>query len=256
MLFPGLVSVTFRQLQHAEIIQLALEAGLTGIEWGGDIHVPHGDLHRARQVRRMTEDAGLRIPSYGSYYRVWPQEPAPFAQVLETAQELGAPLIRVWAGKLGSAEADEDHRLRLADEAKQIAEQASQAGIAVAFEFHRNTLTDTLDSTLDLLKRANHPNLGTYWQPPVGTSFNDNLDSLKAVLPWLRNLHVFQWRANKQQPGETIRLPLADGEAEWRQYLFLSQIDGKDRFAMLEFVREDDPQQLKQDAEALLSWLK
>ncbi len=39
----GLVSVTFRQLSPEEIVRVAREAGLTVIEWGGDVHVPPGD---------------------------------------------------------------------------------------------------------------------------------------------------------------------------------------------------------------------
>lgn len=65
----GLVSVTFRNLAIKEIVKIVVEAGLDGIEWGGDIHVPHGDLQVAKQTMRMTEDAGLTVTAYGSYYR-------------------------------------------------------------------------------------------------------------------------------------------------------------------------------------------
>ena len=79
-----------------------VQAGLDGIEWGGDVHVPHGDLRRAREVRDMTRSEAIRIASYGSYYRVGDRAPTSFEKVLDTAVELGAPLIRVWAGKQGS----------------------------------------------------------------------------------------------------------------------------------------------------------
>ncbi len=62
----GLVSVTFRQLTPSAIITLVTRAGLDGIEWGGDVHVPHGDLVRARQVRQQTIQAGLQSAAYGS----------------------------------------------------------------------------------------------------------------------------------------------------------------------------------------------
>ena len=44
MIYPGLVSVTFRKLSPEEIVQLVVSSGLKGIEWGGDIHLPHGIL--------------------------------------------------------------------------------------------------------------------------------------------------------------------------------------------------------------------
>src|SRR5690554_991382 len=97
---PGLVSITFRQKQPQEIIRLCEVSQLQGIEWGGDVHVPQGNLAKARQVRRWCDDAGLQIVAYGSYYRTsYSEAEMPFAQVLETAKELGAPLIRAWAGK-------------------------------------------------------------------------------------------------------------------------------------------------------------
>src|SRR6187549_164575 len=94
----GLVSVTFRQLPPREIVDLARRAELGGIEWGGDVHVPAGDAGRAREVRAMTEDAGLSIVAYGSYYRAGEEDEAAFAPVLDSACALGAPAIRIWAG--------------------------------------------------------------------------------------------------------------------------------------------------------------
>src|SRR6185312_13188931 len=100
MISPGLVSITFRALTPAEVIALARQAGLRGIEWGGDIHVPHGNGARAREVKEMTAEAGLTVAAYGSYYRAGQADSSglTFDAVLETALELGAPLIRVWAG--------------------------------------------------------------------------------------------------------------------------------------------------------------
>ena len=60
---PGLVSVTFRKLLPHEIIDLVVKSGLSGIEWGGDVHVPHGEADTARMVKRMTLDAGLNVSS-------------------------------------------------------------------------------------------------------------------------------------------------------------------------------------------------
>ena len=42
MLKTGVCSVTFRNLNVERIIELVVEAGLDGIEWGGDVHVPTG----------------------------------------------------------------------------------------------------------------------------------------------------------------------------------------------------------------------
>lgn len=36
----GLTSISFRGKTCTEVIGLAKKAGLDGIEWGGDVHVP------------------------------------------------------------------------------------------------------------------------------------------------------------------------------------------------------------------------
>ena len=70
----GLTSVTFRALSISKIVQLAAAAGLDGIEWGGDIHVPAGDIQSAVFALQETEKAGLEVLSYGSYYHGLPEE--------------------------------------------------------------------------------------------------------------------------------------------------------------------------------------
>ena len=248
MIHTGLVSITFRKLSPAQIVELVSESGLEGIEWGGDIHVPHGDVARAREVRKITADAGLSIPSYGSYYRAGLAEPAPFEAVLATVVELAAPVIRVWAGKQGSAEADDDYRKMVIDDSARIADLAASSGITVAYEFHPNTLTDTVDSTLDLLKTASRDNLKTYWQPQTDVPAETCLAELNAVLGRLSHVHAFYWVG-----GPKGRRPLADGAGDWKRY-FQALAAGGDRYVMLEFVKDDSPEMFIQDAATLRSW--
>jgi sugar phosphate isomerase/epimerase len=250
MIYPGLVTITFRQLTPPEVIELVKRAGLLGLEWGGDIHVPHGDLVRARQVRQQTEAAGLQTAAYGSYYRVGHGEPVPFETILDTAVELGAPLIRVWAGKQGSAASDEAYRRQVVEDSRRIANLAAQAGIGLAYEFHANTLTDTAASAHALLEAVAHDNIAAYWQPPRYWSVEQNLAGLAAVFPWLSHVHVYKWDTSS---GE--RLPLISGEAEWQTYLNKVKTSGRDHFALLEFVVADSPQNFQRDAATLKKWL-
>jgi len=256
MIHPGLVSVTFRQLTPRQIIDLVQQTRLECIEWGGDIHVPHGDVHKARQVGEMTKAAGLRVSSYGSYYRVWPREPVPFDLVLETAVALGAPVIRVWAGKLGSAQAGEDHWKHVIRESREIARKADQEGIGVAFEYHPNTLTDTQTSALRLLREADHPNLFSYWQAPVNETHSECLAGINSILPWLWNLHVYAWKAAPPGQEQASRLALVEAERAWIDYFQCAAATGQEHDALLEFVKDDSPELFLQDADELLRLLK
>jgi 3-dehydroshikimate dehydratase len=253
MIDSGLVSVSFRALSPREVVDLVCQAGLSGIEWGGDVHVPHGDIAQAGHVRKLTEDAGLQIPNYGSYYRVGHEESGPFESVLETAVALGADTIRVWAGKIGSDEADADYRRMVIEDTQRIVDLAAAANVTVAYEFHGNTLTDSYASTLQLLTTVDRPSLRTFWQPPKGSDSQKNLDGLETIAPWTQHVHLFSWELART--GETIRLPLADHSPQWQAYLDRIKALPDDRFALLEFVRNDDPQQFLADAATLTEWL-
>lgn len=253
MLHPGLVSITFRKLSPAEIVALVRKAGLRGIEWGGDIHVPHGDVGRAREVAALTQEAGLRVAAYGSYYRAgWSElNGLPFKLVLDSAVELGAPTIRVWAGNKGSADAGESERWAVIEDLRRIAGLAAQVGVTISTEFHGGTLTDTNDSASQLLVEVDHPNVFTYWQPHVGEETPECVDGLRAVLPRVSNVHVFHW-----WPTSADRHPLAEGAARWAEFLReLKPLSGE-RFAMLEFVKGDEPEAFMRDAATLAEWLR
>lgn len=252
MIHSGLVSITFRKLAPQEIVDLVAQSGLDAIEWGGDIHAPHGDVARAREVQQMTLDAGLTVAAYGSYYRVGHGEPGPFAQVVESAVALGAPLIRVWAGKQETASADAAYWERVIQDSRAIADLAQQAGLVIAYEFHGNTLTDTHASTRKLLKAVARDNIKTYWQPLVQATVADNLAGLDAVRPWLTNVHVFSWRA---VDGQHERLLLEAQTVAWAQYFAKIATTGRDHIAMIEFVRDDTPENFLKDAATLKAWL-
>lgn len=248
MIHTGLVSVTFRKLPPEEIVALAVEAGVQAIEWGGDVHVPHGDTQQATTVRRLTQKAGLESPSYGSYYRVGFDNPGAFRNVLETALALGAGIIRVWAGRVGSQDADADDWRRVIDDSIRIADLAQEAGLTVAYEYHARTLTDTLAAAQQLLAEVNHPAILSHWQPRDHLSSAENLAELRALLPWVRVVHV----QSVARVGEGLeRRPLAETATAWRDYLSVLGAQPSPYYALIEFVRDDRPEQFLADAATL-----
>lgn len=254
ILYSGLVSITFRNLKVEEIIKLVVKSGLDGIEWGGDIHVPHGNIKKAKQVAELTKDAGLNIPSYGSYYKVGckNEEIGSFERVLETAVVLEVPTIRVWAGDRGSKEADNDWWKIVIEDSQKIAEKAEEYGIKIAYEYHDNTLTDTLESALKLLKEVGHTNLSTYWQPPHRLTHEECCQDIKGISTYLEHIHVFYWTDNP----ERVRHPLIDNKSNWEGYLkVVAELPGE-HYVMLEFVKDDSVEQFLHDAKVLKSIIK
>lgn len=247
----GLCSVTFRELSVNEIIKLVREADLDGIEWGGDVHVPPGDIGKAKEVASLTKEAGLDVVSYGSYYRVGISNDISFETILKTAVHLTAPSIRVWAGRLGSDEVDDIYRKNVVEDGQRIAELAKKYNITIHFEYHGRTLTDTPESAVALMKDINHTNAKLYWQPAVGEAVDKRLKSIEKVRPWLSHIHVFHW-------DELEKLPLSQGINEWQQYIeFINQSKGTGiRHFLMEFVKDNNPKQFLEDAKTLKKLLK
>ena len=247
---PGLVTITFRAFSPREIVELAAKAKLVGLEWGGDVHVPVGELARAAEVRKMTADMGLRTVAYGSYVRLGEEGArGQLTAAVQTARALGAPAIRVWAGKRGSAAADADYRKRVVADALRLAELAAAEQIVVCYEYHDGTLTDTDASAHELLAATQHPWIKTLWQPPHDLDIDGRCESLRGVLPWLQHVHVFHW------PRRGERAALSEGAAGWPRYIQTLREHSRECPLLLEFVRGDDPQQLLADARTLHEWI-
>lgn len=246
----GLCSVTFRQHSSTAILSMAVDAEIKAIEWGTDVHLPPGDLKNARAIRSACADFGIITPTIGSYIRCVETSSSDFSSVLETSQELGATSIRIWAGTQGSAETEATHRKEIAARINNYCEMAAAQGLELALEYHQNTLTDTVASTLQLLREVDHVSLCTYWQPHKSGPVDNAQAELDALKDHLHNVHVFHWESYND------RHSLAAGRQYWTA-VFAHLIalpkpkNVKDRFAFLEFVKNDDPEHFQRDAAIL-----
>ena len=262
MLSTGLASVTLRSLPCEAVIKAAVDAELQGIEWGGDVHVVPGDVSWAHRVGGLTRDAGLRVVSYGSYYKVgtpvrescaWHRLVPQFGRhlltnptfdaVLDAARGMGAPTIRVWAGACGSDKSTEDLRARVVDDARHIAHLAAKEDVRIGFEYHSGTLTDSADSAERLMREIDRDNVTCYWQPPMRISQDQRIEGLTQILPWLSNVHAHPMRLRPQ--------PLADVQTEWETFLTSIAAAEGDRCVVLEFVKGASVDQVKLDAVVL-----
>ena len=251
MFIPGLVSVTYRPMTPAQIISAAREAGLSAIEWGGDIHVPHGDTGRAAVTGGMTRGAGLMPISYGTYYYTGTYGDDymhKFRKCLECADILGAPNLRLWAGKKNSEDVGADERAAMVTELRACARAAAGRGKTISFEYHGNSLTNRAPSAVRLIEEIAEPNVSLYWQPNQFVSFEQNIENLKLVLPYVSNVHVFAWLGRD-------RFLLSEHADMWHAYMDILASTGREHGMLLEFVPGDDSAKLPTEAATLLSWI-
>lgn len=259
MIKTGICSITFREFDAEGIAKLVKGAGLDAIEWGSDVHVKPGDIAAAGVARKATLDAGLEVSSYGSYYRVLDEnQDQVFAPYLESTLALGTDTIRIWAGNQSSELASDDYRKTFIEKLRGDLDVAAEAGVRVALEFHGCTFTDSNAAAQKLFDEVNHPNLYIYWQPIYWLADQDyRIQGLEKLKDRVLNLHVFHWLFNPIAGswGENIdRRPLEEGTTDWERYLSVPLPEGT-HYALMEFVRDDSPEQFMQDAKALRRWV-
>lgn len=250
MIIPGMVSATFRGETPERIIELCREAGLKAVEWSENAHVNPDDPKGAAALYEKTKAAGLDVAAYGSYYRLGEQQDPEevFARSLRSAAALRAPVIRIWAGAKPSDQVTKQERKALAKEAALVGEMAEKEGIKIGFEWHKNTLTDTNESAMELLKQADQKNLYCLWQPTVALTMDQRVEGLDLLGDRLLNLHVYYWLEGKRRPFQ-------EGLDEWARYL--AHVDqNTDRYGLLEFVMDNTEEQFLEDAKALHGLLR
>lgn len=169
----GLCSVTLRASSPEEVADVAAAAGLDAIEWGGDVHVPAGDLAGAAGVAARTVAAGLAVGSYGSYLFAEPDlSDDDIGRVVDTTAALGAPWVRVWCPFGVEPGTPADEVAGVAATLARIADRAAAAGCRAYVEFHGQTLTATEASAAAVLAGVadliGSPAAGPWsaWQPP------------------------------------------------------------------------------------------
>jgi Sugar phosphate isomerases/epimerases len=240
MLKAGMTTVTFKNFSCEENIEFVKSAGLDGIEWA-EYHISQGNTDSARRIGELTRAAGIEVLSYGSNYRPSRHNKNDFKKALDYAIALKTRLLRIWPGDRGSEPVDLSYRKEVTEEIREACSIASGYGIIIAVEYHANNLTDTSESALQLIKDVNCVNFKTYWQQStLGLSFEQNLARLKAVLPYIANVHV-----------ENRRHYLYEVESYWKNYLELIRPVSGDHWLIIEFVKDGTPQNFFSDARVL-----
>jgi len=239
----GLVSVSFRPYSPREILEAMREAGLEYIEWGSDIHAPCAESEKIEEIVALQREYGVKCSSYGTYFKLGRDPVEELYGYINAAKRLGTDVLRVWCGDKSGDKCDEDERARLFADAKAAARMAEREGVLICTECHKNSFTERLCDSLELMSCVDSPNFCTYWQPFQWQSRERNIEYARGISDYARHIHVFNWH------GEG-RSPLGEAVEEWREYL--SCFEGE-RTLLLEFMPDGRIETLRAEAEALRS---
>lgn len=255
---PGLCSITLRALSADEVLHVAERAGVAGIEWGADGHAPPGGGAQVEALGRRCRDAGIDVVSYGSYLGFGPTDKDDRSSIdaaLDTAEALGVPMVRIWSEFGIGPAAPPSERARVTERTAAYADSIAKRGLTTALEFHPYTLTETAASANALLDALNRVDVRTHWQPDPALSNDEAITELELVKTRLAHFHVFAWGPT----GIDDRHPLSEGEMLWTSALEVAKrisapVPGG-CYALCEYVRNDDPEQLVVDVATLRAWL-
>lgn len=183
----GLCSVTFRKLSAAKVVEIAKKAGVSYIEWGGDIHVTNKE--EARIVKSICDNEDIKICSYGSYYRVGCADKRKWEEICLIAKAMGASSVRVWLGNKDSEETSPEEYNRILDDLKSMCSVAKKHKLLVCPECHDNTYNNNTDAFLKLKDELKADNFKTYFQSRY-FRFDYDVDRIDRTFDFIENVHV------------------------------------------------------------------
>ncbi len=237
----GLVSISFRKHTPEEIIQAVKAAGLSCIEWGSDVHAPCKDTDRLQSIAALQKEYGIECSSYGTYFNLETHSLDDLPDYIAAAKILGTNILRLWGGTRKGADMTEEELATFTDTCRRAAAMAEEAGVILCLECHMRSVTETPEYAVSLMEAVNSPHFRMYWQPFQWLDTEGSLAVAKAVAPYARHIHVFNWRGGD-------RFPLLDAVEDWKAYLTAFTTP---RTLLLEFMPDDRMESLPAEADAL-----
>ncbi|MBQ5824249.1 MAG: sugar phosphate isomerase/epimerase [Clostridia bacterium] len=241
----GMTSVTFRNKTVAEIVEICCREGVEYIEWGSDVHIK--TLEDALETKRLCDEAGLTVSSYGSYYRVGSGTAAEWRSLCENASAMGAQSIRVWLGTKDSEKtSDEEYRLLLED-CHSICDVASEYGIIVCPECHDNTFNNNTDAIIRFRAELGRDNFKTYFQSRYFRMEYD-LDRIDRTFDFIKDMHVSYSDLKREQM-------FRKKDKNYLDTLLRKMISkGFEGIVMLEFTQDSSEKAFAEDIRKLKSY--
>lgn len=183
----GVASVTFRNKTVSQVVEIAKNAGVEFIEWGGDVHVK--TLEDAKLTKKLCDDNNIKISSYGSYYRTGCGDEKQWEDVCKIASEMGANSVRIWLGKKDSEKFTGTEYDALKEEMKFLCNKAREYNLLVCSECHDNTFNNNTESIIKLKNDLKCDNFKTYFQSRY-LRFQYDINRIENTFDFIENFHV------------------------------------------------------------------
>ena len=232
----ALCTIAFKELPVEEVLHLAQDHGLDGVEiWGQEPHMAQTyDPDRVARLKDAVAERGLDLAAFGSYVKPEMDDFDALSQAaLDIAAGLGTRVVRIWSGGGASKDVTPEVYANAVAKLKGLCARAADKGLILAFEFHDNSITDNARGIVKLIEDVGSPILKTYYQPSRRERADDPYEAAETVGPYVVNVHAQNWDA-------TGRALVREGDVDYHRVVQILKRYGFDGCIEIEFVREDD----------------
>lgn len=233
----GVCTIANKPAAVESVMEVADEAGATGVEPWGEDHINPATPDRAQEIRSVADRLGLRIPVYGSYLRAGTESfDEELDQELAIAEALSAEQIRVWAGEQEFQDVSESHWDRVIADLETLGERAAEEGLGVTVERHAGTVTNTTVGARKTIEQT-PDSVGLNYQPLFEHDAEEVASDIAELSALATNVHLQAVPA----PGESERCPLAFAYFDINGIIEELSDAGFDGYLEVEFVSQRAP---------------
>lgn len=196
------------ELDVPSALHLFSEVGLDGAEviWqdGYRSGLPEGDFSAAEQARSIADSLGITIdcltPYMTSINNLEPSERQRdidrFRLCIQTAERIGVPFIRVYAGSFNPSEEDEEayrrKRKLLVAALQELGGYAADHGVVLCVENHFGTMAVTARETAELMESVGSEGVGILYDQANLTFTHAEAypEAIAVQRPWIRHVQA------------------------------------------------------------------
>lgn len=248
MIRLGLSSQAFPARSPRDVIALALDLGLEGIEWAAESHLAPGKASEAQALLFETLMARLAIVSFAALYRVDParENGLGFTALLDTASSLQAPILRIFAGRLAYAKADPAERKALKAEVHRLGDLSAERGITLCLSLCRGTALEDYASAQVLIAELAHPFVRLAWEAMPGRPSEEGTATLEGLKA--ETALVLARSADSQGQASSLAAEVEAWDRRVGAFLAGETAPKMSRFILLGRMGNDDEAMLREDA--------
>lgn len=225
---------------HPDLLDLLPRiAGLTGFRrievW--QYHISGKSVSEMEKLRGAAEKLGLSFAVVGAYpiiNRAGKEKEEQLQRLrhtLECAHQLGADLVKFFAGGVSTRDASETDWLASVQFLQEVLDDAAGMNLAMTVEAHANTLGDCVPSLRRLLESVQRPHLKICFQPFQFDSLDETLRDFNLLKADITHIHL------QNRKGSEMSL-LAEGQLDYRAYLTHVRESGFQGYLCLEFTKD------------------